>query len=86
MKDEFGDQVNVYIKVDIGNMSIDGLNEIIQEIRKRTFPSFVLYVNGKIVNDGTSNAIRFNGAPIDKRGTEAVLQYIVKNTNLKRNK
>jgi hypothetical protein len=41
-------------------------------------------MNGKIVNNGTPNAIRLNGAPIDKRGTEAALQYIVRNANLAR--
>jgi hypothetical protein len=84
LKSEFGDQVDVYIKVDIGNMSIDALNKIIRDIRKRTFPSFVLYMNGKIVNNGAPNAIRLNGAPIDKRGTEAALQYIVRNANMVR--
>jgi hypothetical protein len=64
LKKEFGKQVDAYIVVDTSFWSKeDVMRTYDNEVGERRAPSFVLYKNGKVVNEGTDDDVRIVGAP-----------------------
>ncbi|MGM5482939.1 MAG: hypothetical protein ACQESF_05730 [Nanobdellota archaeon] len=82
LKQEFGNQVDGYIRINTDSWSDNGAVAT-REITKNVYPSFCLYNKGVVVNDGTPTDIRIRGPPKADR-MDWVLSYITDNSVLKR--
>jgi hypothetical protein len=77
LKQEFGGQVDGFIRINIDNWSNYG-KRATDEITKPNYPAFLLYKHGSVVNEGTNQCIRIRGPPNEKEIGPA-LEYIKKN-------
>ncbi len=80
LKKAFGNQVDAFIRIDATEWN-NYAKAAANEITKSTFPSFVLYKDGVVVNDGTDKDIRLIGPP--KASPDGYLNYIRNNSSLK---
>jgi hypothetical protein len=81
LKKEFGDQVDAHIRINVNSWSNNG-QKAIDEIKRNVFPSFILYMNGKIISSN-ENDVRIRGPPKTQERIQYCLDYIRTNSPLK---
>ena len=62
LKEKYGTQVDAFIRINVDGWS-NNAAAANKEITKDAYPAFILYSNGRVVNDGTNDDIRIRGPP-----------------------
>jgi hypothetical protein len=81
LKQEFGTQVDAYIKINVDAWS-NTSQKAIAEIKRNVFPSFILYMNGTLISNN-DNDVRIRGPPKTQERIQYCLDYIRMNSTLK---
>ena len=83
IKTNFGHQVDYLITINTTNWTYnDGHNEAIDEIGENSFPSFLLYRNGEVVEGDRGYPVKVQGAP-KENSMNNMINYMKEHTILK---
>lgn len=83
LKNEFGSQVDIYIVIDTTNWSTEySENRAISEIGENSYPSFLLYRNGEVVEGDRGYPVKVQGAP-KENSMNNMINYMKEHTILK---
>lgn len=75
LKDTYGVDVDIFVKADCKGW----YDKASKEIGENTYPSFLIYEGGKVINENTGRDLRILGAPKKGEDLKNQIEYIENN-------